>query len=238
MSLNLENLVTAFESDSGKAADLIWGQVLKYLRTISDKQGVGLSGILLRRSPVARSSAIVQLTRGQKFLPSLIRSLSKVVKGTKTMDVGGPFLLNYAIEVLLVSTDAIRVSPGDFSGLFKSLTVREFADILAPALVRAMRRSASRSIRNVEGILECCSVDMSSSFTELVAALLESVTSLDLLEGVARSVAAVFRNCHSSDAIIGLLKQVSGAFSKFGQQSVDNSAAVVLTHLCHSGRAQ
>lgn len=238
MSLNLENLVTAFESDSGKAADLIWGQVLKYLRTISDKQGVGLSGILLRRSPVARSSAIVQLTRGQKFLPSLIRSLSKVVKGTKTMDVGGPFLLNYAIEVLLVSTDAIRVSPGDFSGLFKSLTVREFADILAPALVRAMRRSASRSIRNVEGILECCSVDMSSSFTELVAALLESVTSLDLLEGVARSVAAVFRNCHSSDAIIGLLKQVSGAFSKFGQQSVDNSAAVVLTHLCHSGRAE
>ena len=237
MSVNLENLIAAFESDSGRAADQVWSQIFRYLRTVSDKQGAGIANVLLKKSPSARSSVVIQLKKGQKLIPVLIQSLSGL---QKSLDDGASLLLNYAIDVLLVSTDPIGVRPGDFAGLFRSLTISEFSDILAPAIARAMRRSASRSLRNVEGILECCRVDMSLSYAEIVSALLESVNSSELLDGVARSLGAVFRNCRSDEAKVGLVKLVSGAFSRFGQQSVDVAASVVLTQLCgtaHAGSA-
>jgi len=234
MSLNVENLVIAFESDSGKAAEAVWSQFHRYLCTVTTKQGAGLSRIVLRTSAMADKTVNTQLEKKVSLVPAVVKALCHRAKSSKLDDVSGSFLLQYALEVLLFSPDAAKVSPGDFSGLFKSISIAELSSILAPALVRALRRSASKSIHNVAGILECCAVDMSESSVEIVGALLDSQSNAELLNSVSRGLGAIFRLTQSEAARLEIVRKISAAFPRFGQQSVDNAAATILSAVFHS----
>ncbi|TEB16913.1 hypothetical protein C9890_0544 [Perkinsus sp. BL_2016] len=232
MSLNLENLIAAFDKDAGSAAEQVLKQFQKYLLTVSIKQGTGLSQVVLRSSASARKTVEDELKRKAVTGPAIIRSLARKVKSAKSEDLGGPFLLHYALDVLLFPTEPNRITPGDFAGLFKSLTTAEFSSIVAPALTRALRRAASKSISHVTGILECCDVDMSECYSDIVSALLDNVNTSELTELIGRSVAAIFRQCQKRDATVDIIKRVSASFPRFGQQSVDVTASTVLTHMC------
>ena len=236
MSLNIGNLITAFEAEGGKSSDLVWNRFQRFLDSVSEKQGAGISQILLRSSAVAKCTAPSHLKKSTKVAPGLIHAMGRGIKSTRTDDLAGPFLLQYAIEVLLVSTDAVRVAPRDFTGLFKSITVGEFESILGPAIVRAIRRSPTRSMTNVTGILECCSVDMSSTSGEIVSALLDCISNSDMLEPVSKSIAAIFRQSAQDDARVEIVSQLSKAFTRFGQQSVDVAAAAVLSQVCRASK--
>ena len=234
MAIKLENLIAAFEGDAGSSSNIIWNQYVKYVSTITVKQGSGLTSMLIKRSPAAKSSVFTQIK--SIAIPSIVRAVSNAARKIDGRDASGSALVNFALDTLLVSTDPVRVTPNDFASLFRAVSADEFGAIVAPALTRAVRRSASRTIHNVAGILECCTVDMSVHSTDLVSALLDCVKSSELVAHVTAALGSIFRRSVSPQAQVAILKQVSDVFPRLGQQSVDVSASTVLRGLCSENK--
>ena len=232
MSLNLDAVISAFGVVPTQQAENIWKKVFSFLRTVTDRQAEGITSVVLKRSKGAQGSVLMVVSKTTDTPSSVVRAVSRSHGGLPVEYRGDAVLLNYAIDTLLVSTEKTDIHPRDFKGLFETLSAREFDEILSPAVCRALRRSASRTLPNIASILDHCRSDMSSSATQIMDALVESFKSTDLIPKSSEIVSNLFRKSSNSAVKQTILTQLAQAFPKMGTQSVDVAVSRIMEQIC------
>ena len=143
------------------------------------------------------------------------------------------------IDNLFGAAEQSNCSVSQYTKILRNQSVDDFNSILAPAMARSIRRSASRCLETVVQILEISRVDMSGPISlDLVAAMLECWKLVDVLPFVARGVSLVFAKSVSSEAQIAIWKQVEETFPKLGQQNVDTAASLIVIELVSSPKSK
>jgi HEAT repeat protein len=130
-----------------------------------------------------------------------------------------------------MSHNMSRDTADEFAVLFEHLRDEDFETNLGPAILRALRRSASRCMPTVAQILSLCRSDMSVSGPEMVSVLVDSTKSADLLEDSSRSIGLVFWGSRSSKSRLEILEHLHSAFPRFGQQAVDVAVSRIMHEL-------
>ena len=133
------------------------------------------------------------------------------------------------VEQLLGSSDIASVDVSDFATVLRKQTKTEFSTILVPAMLRSLRRSATKTMVTINTILELSRADMSQEAPELVSVLLDSWKSVDLLPVVSSSIALVFRKCESEQVQSVIFKLICDTFPKLGQLTVDIAVSSIVS---------